>query len=527
MESDGRPLRIEWFMLHSGYIRYFGKTIGLLAERGHAVHLAFTRIEKDPGDARLAHELADAHPNVTFGQAPVRRRGDGWRPLAGLVRGLTDLGRYVHPRYADSPALRARMARKLSEHVRTARAIDPVTSRLTLRLIRFMESHTSERTSRRILGALGAMERAIPTSADIDGYLRERRPDAVLVTPVIEFASTQVEYVKSARRARIPSGVAIASWDNLTGKGLIRVLPDRVYVWNDVQVREAVELHDVPRDRVIATGAAKFDEWFERRPRWSRAELAERAGLDPGRTYVLYVCSSGFIAPDEVGFVRSWIERLRADGRPALRELAVLVRPHPQNAGHWSDADLSGFGDVAVWPRGGAQPDAGEARAVFFESLAHSAAVVGINTSALLEAAILGKSVLVPLAPQFAGTQQGTLHFRYLLHENGGFLHVASTLDQHADQLADAVEHGDDHAEQTQRFVASFLRPHGLDRPAAPILARELERLALVRPDPAQRTAGSAALRVALTPVAVAAAVIGTAASRIRGGRPAAEPEPA
>jgi hypothetical protein len=321
--------------------------------------------------------------------------------------------------------------------------------------------------------------------------------------------------------------VAIASWDNLTGKGLIRVLPDRVYVWNDVQVREAVELHDDPRDRVIATGAAKFDEWFERRPRWSRAELAERAGLDPGRTYVLYVCSSGFIAPDEVGFVRSWIERLRADGRPALRELAVLVRPHPQNAGHWSDADLSGFGDVAVWPRGGAQPDAGEARAVFFESLAHSAAVVGINTSALLEAAILGKSVLVPLAPQFAGTQQGTLHFRYLLHENGGFLHVASTLDEHADQLADAVEHGDDHAEQTQRFVASFLRPHGLDRPAAPILERELERLALVRPDPAQRTAGSAALRVALTPVAVAAAVIGTAASRIRGGRPAAEPEPA
>ena len=69
MESDGLPLRIEWFMLHSGYIRYFGKTIGLLADRGHAVHLAFTRIEKDPGDARLAHELADAHPNVTFGQA--------------------------------------------------------------------------------------------------------------------------------------------------------------------------------------------------------------------------------------------------------------------------------------------------------------------------------------------------------------------------------------------------------------------------------------------------------------------------
>ncbi len=527
METADRPLRIEWFMLHSGYIRYFGQTIGLLAERGHSVHLAFTRIEKDPGDARLAHALADAHPNVTFGQAPLRRRGDGWRPLAGLVRGLTDLGRYVHPRYADSPALRARMARKLSEHVRTARAIDPVTSRATLRLIRFMESQTSERTSRRIVGALAAVERAIPTAAGIDGYLRQRRPDTVVVTPVIEFASTQVEYVKSARRAGIPSGVAIASWDNLTGKGLVRVLPDRVYVWNDVQVNEAVELHGVPRERVVATGAAKFDEWFERRPRWTSEELAERAGLEPGRPYVLYVCSSAFIAPEEVGFVREWIDRLRADERPVLHDLGVLVRPHPQNAAQWRDADLSAVPNVAVWPRAGAQPDAGDARAEFFDSLAHSAAVVGINTSALLEAAILGKSVLVPLVPQFAGTQEGTLHFRYLLHENGGFLHVASTLDEHADQLADAVEHGDDHAEQTRRFVESFLRPRGLDRSAAPILERELEQLALVRPEPAYTTVGSMALRAALTPVALAATVIGTAASRIRGGPPAAELEPA
>ena len=208
METADRPLRIEWFMLHSGYIRYFGQTIGLLAERGHSVHLAFTRIEKDPGDARLAHDLADAHPNVTFGQAPLRRRGDGWRPLAGLVRGLTDLGRYVHPRYADSPALRARMARKLTEHVRTARAIDPVTARATLRLIRFMESQTSERYvaahRRRSRGGRagdphGRGHRRLPARSAV--------PTPSLVTPVIEFASTQVEYVKSARRAGIPSGV--------------------------------------------------------------------------------------------------------------------------------------------------------------------------------------------------------------------------------------------------------------------------------------------------------------------------------
>ena len=121
----------------------------------------------------------------------------------------------------------------------------------------------------------------------------------------------------------------VASWDNLTGKGLIRVVPDRVLVWNNVQAEEAVAMHGIPRDRVVATGAPKFDEWFERRPSSSREELA-RVGLAPG-PYVLYACSSAFIAPDEVPFVARWLAAVRAPS-PALGEVGVLVRPHPQNA---------------------------------------------------------------------------------------------------------------------------------------------------------------------------------------------------
>lgn len=521
METEQKPLRILWFMLHSGYLRYFGPVVSLLADRGHEVHLAFSRVEKDEGDASLARDLAAAHPRITFGEAPLRSRGDGWRPLAGLVRGLTDLGRYVHPRYADSPALRRRMGTRLTEHLKTAKGIDPVSTRLTLRLVRFMDSHSSERLSRRIVGSLGAVERAIPTCRRIDSFLRQRRPDAVLVSPLIEFASSQVEYVKSARALRIPVAASIASWDNLTGKGLIRVIPDRVFVWNETQVREAVEMHGVPEGSVVATGSPKFDEWFERRPSSSREEFAAQVGLHPASPFVLYACSSGFIAPDEAAFVRTWLEALRADER--LREVGVLVRPHPQNAAQWKGVDLSAAGNATVWPPLGAQPDAGEARAGFFDSLAHSAAVVGINTSVLIEAAIAGRSVLVPLTDRYAGTQGGTLHFRYLLHENGGPLQVGATMPEHLDQLADALEHGDAHTEQTRRFVESFVRPRGLEQPAAPFLADAVEELAALSPAPSGWSAAPL-LRVVLLPAAVAAAVVGWAASRLRRG---AAPEPA
>ena len=71
METADRPLRIEWFMLHAGYLRYYRPAIRLLAERGHEVHLAFTRLEKDPGDARARTRRS---PATTRTSRTARRR---------------------------------------------------------------------------------------------------------------------------------------------------------------------------------------------------------------------------------------------------------------------------------------------------------------------------------------------------------------------------------------------------------------------------------------------------------------------
>ena len=66
----------------------------------------------------------------------------------------------------------------------------------------------------------------------------------LLVTPLVDIGSDQVDYVKAAQRLGIRSALPVLSWDNLTNKGLIRVQPDRVYVWNEAQKAEAVAMHD-------------------------------------------------------------------------------------------------------------------------------------------------------------------------------------------------------------------------------------------------------------------------------------------
>ena len=497
-EAAAPRLKFVFSLLHPGYLRHYGQPIRLLAERGHEVHVALGRLEKDPGDFKLIEQLAAECPTVSYSHAPARRRRDGWRRLGWLVRALTDLARYGDPRYAAAPALRARIADKLDWRIDYSRLPKPFKAPLH-RKVAGLSTGANAELAQRTLKRLARLEDAIPPSRRITRFLTEQRPDAVLASPVIEFASSQVEYLKAARELGIRTGICVASWDNLTGKGLLRFVPDRVFVWNDIQRQELEDMHGISADRVVLTGAQRFDDWFDRRPSTTREEFAGKVGLDRAQPYVLYLCSSPFIAPTEVDFVRRWLAALRV----TLPNVGVLVRPHPQNAAQWREVDL-GDPNAVVWPREGEQPDAGDARAGYFDSLAHSACIVGINTSGLLEAGIVGKAVLTVLDPDFAGTQEGTLHFHYLRWENGGLLHVARDLDEHAAQLARALAQGEEDTRQVRAFVGRFTRPHGLDQPAAPRVAQGIEELGRLGPAPRpQASPGTLARRAALYPLAL------------------------
>jgi hypothetical protein len=344
--------------------------------------------------------------------------------------------------------------------------------------------------------------------------------DAVLASPIVEIGSPQVEFIKSAKRLAIPSAVAVASWDNLTSKGLLRVIPDRVIVWNDIQRRELEEMHGVSKDCIVTvTGAQKFDPWFDREPSTSYEEFTASIGLDSDKPYVLYTCSSAFIAPNEVDFVRGWVRTLRASRDPRIGELGIVVRPHPQNATPWATADLSEFPNLVIWPREGAAPDAGEAQRLFFDCIHHSVSVVGINTSAQIDAAIVGRPVYTVRA--FAASQDGTVHFHYLLHENGGFVRDASSLDDHVKQLAAGLDNPGARAKEIENFVATFIRPRGVSRAVAPMVADEIEELARQAVCASKPGARTLALRILLYPVAgvLALASMPTAMRNLRSER--------
>ena len=490
-------LRVLLVLRHTGYADVYESLVHELADRGHTVHVGYVWVHS--GGLRTLDRLA-AHPRITHGIVPVRGPVNGWASVAWLARALGDLARFSHPRFANSPVLRHRMAAKVEAYLRGASGFDPVTRRLGQRRARYFHARTDAAFSERAVRVSARLETGIPTSRRVTSFIRAQAPDIVLASPLVDLASPLVEYLKAARQLGIRTGICVASWDNLTSKGLLRFVPERVFVWNETQRREASELHGMPADRIVATGAARFDSWFARRPSTSREQFVHKLGLDPERPYLLYLCSSRFIAPDEVAAATRWIEALRAAHDDRLRHAGIVVRPYPKRVADWRETDLSRFGNVILWPRAGSAFDSAEAEADFYDSIAHCAAVVGVNTSAMIEAAIIGKSVYTWLAPEFA--QEGTIHFHYLLHEHGGFLHVAASLDEHLAQLAERLAGGAAEADQTRRFVEAFVRPGGSDRSATAIYADAVEGVAVLQPAGPKAAWAGIALRLGLAPIA-------------------------
>jgi hypothetical protein len=102
--------------------------------------------------------------------------------------------------------------------------------------------------------------------------------------------------------------------------------------------------------------------------------------------------------------------------------------------------------------------------------------VVGLNTSAFIEAGIARRPVLAIIPDEFSDNQEGTLHFRYLTDVAGGLLQTSRTLETHEAQLGDALRRPDA-PDRHAAFLHAFVRPHGLDHAATPAFVAALETM--------------------------------------------------
>ena len=442
-------LRTEFFL------KNFSETIRSLLSDGHEVEVLFSNTRDGIVGQEVADSFAEEFPQVGLRyHTPTKSLQNRFDTTLRLV---TDVSRYNNVEFDEARALRQRAKNKVKA---------PSASILSA-VYYFLERFFGKKKTFIIFenAILG-----LDVDRSIKNVIEEIAPDKVVVSPYTPIGSEQFHWVKAAKFLKIPVIYCMYSWDNLSNKGVLLPRPDLAIVWNKFHVKEAQEMHHLDAKHIKLGGAPGTDIWMNRNPKWKRSEFLREIGLDENDDFILYAGSSIFIGgSDEPELFRVIMQEIKNLDPKFFSTVKVIVRPHPQNAKQWKDFDLQGLDNVIVHSNDLQVPYRGQVEEEYFSLIYFSSAVLGINTSSMVEAGVIGKPVVSMPSDFFGAKQRGTLHFRHLLET--GLIFETNNSAELYQQLQILLRPSKQTrlliAEKSNNFISQYIRPNDVTIPAA------------------------------------------------------------
>ncbi len=116
-------------------------------------------------------------------------------------------------------------------------------------------------------------------------YFEKYHPDAIFLAHL--FDDLEINLLREARRRGVKTVGFINSWDKLTARSMIRLLPDRLVVFNELVKKEAMDNAEMPEGRIFVAGVPQYDWHINYKP-LSRQEFFRDKRLDPTKKLIVY-----------------------------------------------------------------------------------------------------------------------------------------------------------------------------------------------------------------------------------------------
>lgn len=297
-------------------------------------------------------------------------------------------------------------------------------------------------------------QRILPADQALRTWLRHIGADVVFASPTNTGNAPEACYVKAANAEAIPTLVPVMSWDNLSTKGLVQFPPTALLAWGRQHEEEGHDIHRLAQRSIVRVGSPFFDKWYDADALYQdRETFFATMGMDPEKPMVLYLGSSQNIARNEGWLTREVVEEMRRI--PETADLQVVVRSHPSNVNLFED--LEGLDGVFTNSTG--IPVARSGISLLYNLIFHSIAVVGINTSAMVDAIVIGRPCFSVKTDRYVDTHLESEHFNALL--NSGALSFEDNVPKLVESLAGVLAGKQVRVEERARFITDFCRPFG------------------------------------------------------------------
>jgi hypothetical protein len=228
-------------------------------------------------------------------------------------------------------------------------------------------------------------------------YFQLAKQDVVLATTTDLPKDQMIMY--SCKKAGIPIVALVHSWDNLTTRGRLPIVPDMLLVWNQVMAEEAVRYHKVPEENVKIVGGAQYELYRLLAKNIGRESQKKRMGLSKETRIITFAAESIEGHPDEPLFVDALVSAVESG---VFGKAILVIRLHPsarrdlyrkmyQERGSPIFLDVSDSGFASENRR---EIGSGESIGRFVELLKGSDVVITTGSTIVLDAMLVDTPVI-------------------------------------------------------------------------------------------------------------------------------------
>ena len=133
-----------------------------------------------------------------------------------------------------------------------------------------------------------------------DELFERHHPRAVVAAQL--FDEIEVHLIRAARKYRVPSIGLINTWDKVTARSALRLLPDTFIVYNSIVKSELMEHGDVAGENIFVAGIPQYDQLFDPKSlnhvaslygvtlskEYNSLDFFHKNKLDPDKRLILY-----------------------------------------------------------------------------------------------------------------------------------------------------------------------------------------------------------------------------------------------
>ena len=121
-------------------------------------------------------------------------------------------------------------------------------------------------------------------------YFEKYNPAIVFCTDITDRSEgeSDIDLIRESKKRGIFVAGMVRSWDNLSGRGVIREIPDKIIVQNDILKQECRRYNNVKDENIEIVGIPHYDS-YSKGPFVSREMFFREVGLDPNKKTILFV----------------------------------------------------------------------------------------------------------------------------------------------------------------------------------------------------------------------------------------------